>query len=112
MYQNCLGQSWEHVCDDAYDHCNCIETRLKGRCSSVYTFYLPFLFLLFPVLWGPGIETEHCVLESIEGNVTIHPIAEECYLNGNKIKKPTRLSQGLFILSFTVVFKNLSTFFI
>eukprot|EP00112_Aurelia_sp_Birch-Aquarium-sp1_P000611 Seg1058.2 transcript_id=Seg1058.2/GoldUCD/mRNA.D3Y31 product="Kinesin-like protein KIF16B" protein_id=Seg1058.2/GoldUCD/D3Y31 len=50
------------------------------------------------VLHGPGIESQHCILESIEGNVTLHPIADECYINGTKIKKVTRLSQGAVIL--------------
>jgi len=50
------------------------------------------------VLYGPGIEDQHCILESIEGNVTLQPIAEECFINGNKIKKATKLSQGAVIL--------------
>lgn len=50
------------------------------------------------VLRGPGVESEHCILESIEGNVTIHPIAEENYVNGNKVRKSLRLSQGCVIL--------------
>ena len=29
MYQNCLEQSQKHVCNDAYDHYNYMETRLK-----------------------------------------------------------------------------------
>jgi kinesin family protein 16B len=50
------------------------------------------------VLRGPGIEAEHCILESIEGSVTLQPIAEECYVNGNLLKKSVRLSQGAVIL--------------
>jgi len=30
--------------------------------------------------------------------VTLQPIAEECFINGNKIKKATKLSQGAVIL--------------
>ena len=51
-------------------------------------------YIFLAVLHGPGIESQHCVLESIEGNVTLHPIADECFINGTKIKKVTRLSQG------------------
>ena len=29
MYQNCLEQSHNYVCNDAYDHYNYMETRLK-----------------------------------------------------------------------------------
>uniref|UniRef100_T2M7P5 Kinesin-like protein KIF16B n=1 Tax=Hydra vulgaris TaxID=6087 RepID=T2M7P5_HYDVU len=50
------------------------------------------------VLRGPGVEPQHCILESIEGNVTIHPIAEENYVNGKKVTKPLRLTQGAVLL--------------
>lgn len=50
------------------------------------------------VLRGPGIESEHCILESIECLVTLHPIAEECYVNGKQVVKPLRLSQGAVVL--------------
>jgi len=50
------------------------------------------------VLRGPGIEAEHCILESIEGNVVLHPLAEENHVNGTKIKKPLRLTQGAVVL--------------
>eukprot|EP00794_Sanderia_malayensis_P019956 gene19956-21910_t len=50
------------------------------------------------ILHGPGIESQHCVIESIESSVTLHPIAEDCFINGSKIKKATRLSQGAVVL--------------
>ena len=55
-----------------------------------------FIFVLL-VLRGPGIESEHCLLESIEGTVTLHPIAVECSVNGKTVTKPLRLSQGIYI---------------
>lgn len=56
--------------------------------------HVTYEICVFLVLRGPGIESEHCILESIEGTVTLHPIAEENCVNGKKIKKPLRLSQG------------------
>ena len=33
VYQNCLEQSQKHVWNGAYDHVNCMETRLYLRCN-------------------------------------------------------------------------------
>ena len=33
---NSLGQSWEHVCDDAYCYYNYIETRLKMQMGNFW----------------------------------------------------------------------------
>ena len=54
--------------------------------------------IFISVLRGPGIEPQHCILESIEGSVTIHPIADENYVNGKKVTKPLRLTQGFYFL--------------
>jgi hypothetical protein len=45
-------------------------------------------------LSGPGIEDETCIMESIDGNVIIHPVSGNCQLNGHAITKAKRLSQG------------------
>ncbi|KAK2567739.1 Kinesin-like protein KIF16B [Acropora cervicornis] len=37
------------------------------------------------VLSGPGVEAEHCIMESIEGTVVLHPIAPLCQVNGDVI---------------------------
>ena len=67
--------------------------------------WVNFCAISFLVLHGPGIESEHCIFESIEGNVTIHPIAEENSVNGTKVKKSLRLSQGKKIVQ--TIFNNL-----
>ncbi|XP_015767511.1 PREDICTED: kinesin-like protein KIF16B [Acropora digitifera] len=46
------------------------------------------------VLSGPGIEAEHCIMESIEGTVVLHPIAPLCQVNGLPVGKAQRISQG------------------
>jgi hypothetical protein len=46
------------------------------------------------VLYGPGIDAEHCILESIEGHVTVHPLSQLCFVNGEVITKAQRLKQG------------------
>jgi len=50
------------------------------------------------VLSGPGIEAEHCIMESIEGTVILHPIAAMCQVNGLPVGKSQRISQGDVIL--------------
>ncbi|XP_068717319.1 kinesin-like protein KIF16B [Montipora capricornis] len=50
------------------------------------------------VLSGPGIEAEHCIMESIEGTVILHPIAAMCQVNGLTVGKSQRISQGDVIL--------------
>ncbi|XP_067020405.1 kinesin-like protein KIF16B isoform X2 [Acropora muricata] len=50
------------------------------------------------VLSGPGIEAEHCIMESIEGTVVLHPIAPLCQVNGLPVGKAQRISQGDVIL--------------
>ena len=60
----------------------------------------------FSVLRGPGIESEHCILESIEGHVTLHPLAEECCVNGNKMKKSIRLTQGIYKRHYHLQFRQ------
>ena len=51
---------------------------------------------LFTVLSGPGIEAEHCIMESIEGTVILHPIASLCQVNGLPVGKSQRISQGRY----------------
>ncbi|PFX18788.1 Kinesin-like protein KIF16B [Stylophora pistillata] len=50
------------------------------------------------VLSGPGIEAEHCIMESIEGTVILHPLASLCQVNGLPVGKSQRISQGDVIL--------------
>ncbi|XP_046847868.1 kinesin-like protein KIF16B [Xenia sp. Carnegie-2017] len=47
---------------------------------------------------GPGIESEHCILESIEGHVTVHPLSALCSVNGEVIAESQRLRQGDVLL--------------
>ena len=50
---------------------------------------------VFLVLNGPGIDAEHCILESIEGHVTVHPLSTLCFVNGEAINEQKRLKQGV-----------------
>ena len=52
------------------------------------------VLVFFLVLSGPGIDAEHCILESIEGHVTVHPLSELCFVNGDKLQTQQRLKQG------------------
>ena len=51
--------------------------------------------VIFLVLNGPGIDAKHCILESIEGHVTVHPLSTLCFVNGEVINKSKRLKQGM-----------------
>ena len=55
---------------------------------------LQLSFLCSSVLSGPGVEAEHCIMESIEGTVILHPIASLCQVNGLPVGKSQRISQG------------------
>ena len=47
------------------------------------------------VLWGPGIEQQHALVENRFGNVTLSPVNEAmCAVNGVDIQGPTALTQG------------------
>ena len=50
------------------------------------------------MLSGPGIEAEHCIMESIEGTVILHPIAALCQVNGLPVGKSQRISQGKYFI--------------
>ncbi|CAB4019103.1 kinesin KIF16B [Paramuricea clavata] len=50
------------------------------------------------ILNGPGIDAKHCILESIEGHVTVHPLSTLCFVNGEVINQSKRLKQGDVLL--------------
>ncbi|XP_028398519.1 kinesin-like protein KIF16B isoform X2 [Dendronephthya gigantea] len=50
------------------------------------------------ILNGPGIDAEHCILESIEGHVTVHPLSALCFVNGEVLDQQRRLKQGDVLL--------------
>ena len=60
--------------------------------------YVHPIIIFFLVLNGPGIDAEHCILESIEGHVTVHPLSTLCFVNGEVIKETKRLKQGMMSL--------------
>ena len=55
---------------------------------------MPVYLSVCLVLSGPGVESEHCIMESLDGNVILHPLATLCHVNGETVAKPTRLKQG------------------
>ncbi|CAG5127064.1 unnamed protein product, partial [Candidula unifasciata] len=47
---------------------------------------------------GANVEPEHCVIEHKDGVVVLHPIEGSlCAINGQVVKEPTRLTQGMLI---------------
>ncbi|XP_023214292.1 kinesin-like protein KIF16B, partial [Centruroides sculpturatus] len=59
------------------------------------------------VLNGVGIEDDHCIIELQDGKATLIPLGKsECFVNTILIDKPTRISQGKYIL--TLLFKILT----
>ncbi|XP_052768247.1 kinesin-like protein KIF16B [Mya arenaria] len=51
------------------------------------------------VLEGPGIETEHCVIENATGEVILRPgQGALCSVNGQECTQPTKLSQGDYVI--------------
>lgn len=46
------------------------------------------------VLEAPDIAECHCRIENCDGVVTLHPGAGECFVNGDLVTQPTRLTQG------------------
>lgn len=61
------------------------------------------------VLSGPGIEPEHCIMESIEGTVVLHPIASMCQVNGLPVGKSQRISQGGLSIRPTIILSLIQT---
>ena len=51
--QNCLGKSWEHVCDVAFDHYNCREARL-------HLLHLPCILLKSIIGWRVVFAKKAC----------------------------------------------------
>lgn len=50
------------------------------------------------------MEAEHCVIEHKDGIVVLHPIEGSlCAVNGQVIKEPTRLTQGMNICMLCLV---------
>ncbi|XP_043936861.1 pleckstrin homology-like domain family B member 1 isoform X7 [Protopterus annectens] len=46
---------------------------------------------------GPGVADEHCYIENKQGVLTLYPCNNLCAIDGIRITKPTRLSQGCMI---------------
>lgn len=49
------------------------------------------------VLQGPGLAPEHCYIENARGTLTLHPCGNACAIDGVKIQRPTRLTQGMAV---------------
>ena len=66
------------------------------QCALIH-LYLPMnkTTVILLVLNGPGIDAEHCILESVESHVTVHPLSALCFVNGEVIQQAHRLKQGM-----------------
>ena len=77
----------------------------------VFTAAHPFqisvsLYLLIPQVMillafnagvsGGDISTEHCRVEYKGHHVTVHPLGGDCFINHKRLRKPTKLSQGIY----------------
>ena len=44
---------------------------------------------------GENLEPDHCVIEYIDGSVTLHPIENAaCSVNGTSVTEPVKLNHG------------------
>ncbi|XP_030602714.1 pleckstrin homology-like domain family B member 1 isoform X2 [Archocentrus centrarchus] len=48
-------------------------------------------------LQGPGITAKHCYIENQAGNITLYPCGNQCSVDGLRITKPCRLTQGCML---------------
>ncbi|KJE97630.1 kinesin family member 1C, variant [Capsaspora owczarzaki ATCC 30864] len=46
------------------------------------------------LLDGVGIDRDHCYIAAETDTVTLHPVSEMCFVNGNQVTEPTELHQG------------------
>ena len=67
-------------------------------CSVKAASYLKRNLSLFvSVLVGLYIESEHCVVQHHNGEVTLVPLeGAMCSVNNSRVHEPTKLSQGLY----------------
>uniref|UniRef100_A0A8C6YRT5 FHA domain-containing protein n=1 Tax=Nothoprocta perdicaria TaxID=30464 RepID=A0A8C6YRT5_NOTPE len=49
------------------------------------------------VLQGPGLAPQHCYIENTQGSLTLHPCGNACAIDGVRLQRPTRLTQGCMI---------------
>uniref|UniRef100_A0A668U9H5 Pleckstrin homology-like domain family B member 1 n=2 Tax=Oreochromis aureus TaxID=47969 RepID=A0A668U9H5_OREAU len=48
-------------------------------------------------LQGPGIAAKHCYIENQAGNITLYPCGNQCSVDGVRLTKPYRLTQGCML---------------
>ncbi|XP_063343590.1 pleckstrin homology-like domain family B member 1 isoform X5 [Pelmatolapia mariae] len=48
-------------------------------------------------LQGPGITAKHCYIENQAGNITLYPCGNQCSVDGVRLTKPYRLTQGCML---------------
>jgi pSer/pThr/pTyr-binding forkhead associated (FHA) protein len=49
------------------------------------------------VLTGAGVEPEHCLFESVDGVVTLHPIGSLCCVNRSDVRDSVELIHGSIV---------------
>ena len=61
----------------------------------IFTFTNNCFHLLFTVIAGEEVESQHCVIENNENSVTLTPNEDAlCCVNGNVVSESTKLTQG------------------
>lgn len=56
------------------------------------------------ILQGPGLVSQHCYIENVQGTLTLHPCGNACTIDGVPLQRPTHLTQGRNRLWFTGAF--------
>ncbi|XP_063059581.1 pleckstrin homology-like domain family B member 1 isoform X8 [Engraulis encrasicolus] len=46
---------------------------------------------------GPGVTAQHCYIENSSGSITLFPCGNMCSMDGLRVNKPTKLSQGCML---------------
>ncbi|XP_051970220.1 pleckstrin homology-like domain family B member 1 isoform X6 [Xyrauchen texanus] len=46
---------------------------------------------------GPGVTAQHCYIENVGGAITLYPSGNQCSMDGLKVTKPARLTQGCML---------------
>ncbi|TRZ15859.1 hypothetical protein HGM15179_011207 [Zosterops borbonicus] len=49
------------------------------------------------ILQGPGLVSQHCYIENVQGTLTLHPCGNACTIDGVPLQRPTHLTQGCTI---------------
>ncbi len=75
---------------------NCFSTYTSSPCCFGFCIHVsPVLCFPLAVLHGLDLESEHCIFENHNGQVTLVPLGgAQCSVNGVQVMEPSQLNQG------------------